>query len=218
MTPRRCLPRLYPPLRRRLNHFRDLCSQSNLLALSDQEKERVLTFVAIDALNTWSNFARAFYLSCVFGATTVNGKRVTYTVPSPMVAPLTPFEALVHAIVTIKRPHYTNSGTVVMRRDEPSWHMPDTLPRLSASLSLSIHSTIDGAFGFGAFSGLRVFRNFFAHRNDDTEARVKRAAPSFRVPSSVRPFEMLQFQPPNRPPLILDWMDELDITGYSLCL
>ena len=56
-------------LKRLLNNISNLSSNNEI--------EICLTYVTIEALNTWSNFSRSFYLSCTLHPRTVNGNRVT---------------------------------------------------------------------------------------------------------------------------------------------
>jgi hypothetical protein len=116
-----------------------------------------------------------------------------------------------------KRP---DSNGVWDRRDEPNWVDPNTLLTLSRDLKCSNESAISVALSTGTttFSDLPTFRNFFAHRNQDTAEKVAVKAAALLIPPSLRPVEALLFRPPSRSmPLISVWLAEIRLTITALC-
>ena len=68
------------------------------------------------------------------------------------------------------------------------------------------------------FSDLPVIRNFYAHRNQGTEEAAKRINLQYGVPSNQLTTDFLFSNPINRPqPVILEWLDELQISADYLC-
>ena len=106
------------------------------------------------------------------------------------------------------------------RRDEPTWHDPQTLLRVGHAERFSHLSDIQAAFsaGYRFYVHLPVFRNYFAHRNKDTKYAAASIGPQYGISATKRPSQILLTRPLNRPqPLILEWMDEMQFTIEYLC-
>src|SRR5450759_5265777 len=71
MNPSRDLASLHRANERRLQRLQS--ELQNLDKLDDQQRDRVAARICIESLNQWSNFSRAFYVSCVDGARTKRG-------------------------------------------------------------------------------------------------------------------------------------------------
>ena len=182
---------------------------------TSRERERKISFAVINLQNAWTNFVRAFYLSCVFGARTKSAVRVR---PSSVFPDA---NAAIGFAIRLFRPHASpNTFGQWHRRDEPVWHDPATLLRLSTNLGLQNDGKIQAAFSLNlyVFSDLPVVRNFFAHRNQSTEQAAQMASQHYGIISSLRPSRMLAANPLRRPQcLMLEWLDELRITADFLC-
>jgi len=169
---------------------------------------------AIDILNTWSNFVRAYYFSCLIDCRGRSGGRVS--AGRRMVRS----DPLGFAITLFRPSARPNSFGGWHRRDEPAWHDPYTLTHLAQQLSLSNEPDIRAAFSIGSrvFSDLPVFRNYFAHRNENSLRAVVNLAALNGVATRQRPWEMLVAVPLTRPQsLLLDWVDDLLFTAEYLC-
>ncbi|SRR5712691_6312261 len=179
----------------------------------DKPADRLVTYVAIEALNTWASFARAYYLSCcVRRARRENGARVTLT--GGTIA--TSLDALFWACRVVrgaKRPPTD-------RRQEPAWHDPNTLLRTFAVLNPSNLGEMQAAFSFSTnvFDHLPTIRNFFAHRNDETMLKVRNVARNLAINPSQRACEIVCSTVTGRPQNILtDWLDDLSAVATLLC-
>lgn len=101
--------------------------------------------------------------------------------------------------------------------EEPKWADPDVLldtldevgaasrPIVSAALSTGVTRTIEE---------LRITRNFYAHRGEDTRLRVAMTLGATRMPPHAHPTAALSrpvfVRGVQRPqPLIADWVDDL---------
>jgi hypothetical protein len=183
--------------------------------ITTQEREAILSFIVIETLSTWSNFSRCYYLSCTVRPRTVTGKRITVlpTIPD--------FNSAIGLAVTLARPHITPPPSGVWhRRDEPSWHDHNLFMRCCRNVSCSNMADIQAAFSLGSrvFVDLPVFRNFFAHRNNQTCKAAADLGPQYGIPATLRPSQILLSRPLNRPqPLILDQFDDLITTVELLC-
>lgn len=177
------------------------------------EQERLVSYVTIEALNLWSSFARAYYLSSVLGAKTNAGTKVA--VHGQVFR--APGDALGYAIKLL-RPH-AGPGPW-KRRDEPTWHDPQTLLKVYQALSASHLSDVQNAFSYPTlvFARLPTVRNFFAHRNEETARKAAQVARTYGLSPRLRPSDVLCTKLPGRPQAIAaDWIDDLCSVISLLC-
>lgn len=184
------------------------------VAMSGAHKDRdvVVAYVTIEALNAWSLFSRSFYLSCALGARTERKRLITFT--------LSTTDPLGSAITCVNSRVRPNVLGVWHRRDEPAWHDPNVLMRVCGNLGCSIQVQVGQAFSMSqnVFRDLPVFRNFFAHRNDQTSLAAKNLAPRYMLPTHLSPTELLLSVGPGATELlILEWLAEMLITAEFLC-
>ena len=135
---RRCklLRRLRKTLNRRISRLEQRLKSISVSG-ANQDREVVVAYVAIEALNAWAMFSRSFYLSCVLGAKTERKKQVTFTKPLG--------DPLGAAITCCNRWAVPNASGVWHRRDEPAWHDPNVLMRVCGNLGCSIQVQIGGS-------------------------------------------------------------------------
>ena len=182
--------------------------------LSASDEDKLLGHVVIEGLNTWSNFQRAYFLSCVLRAWKEDGLRITLS--NPTVRTLT--DGMGICMQTCK-PWIWARGTW-QRRDEPPWHDPQTLIRATNAIGCSHNVQIVAAFSTGTsvFAHLPTFRNFYAHRNDDTARKARVLALQYSISSSLQPTQILLSRSYGSPqPLVLDWFDDLSAVVSMLC-
>lgn len=180
---------------------------------------KAASYIAIEALNAWTSFAREYYVSCsVYRARGLNGA---------LSGPTTPFPdertAMLHAIQTL-RPlalarARTNPG--IDRRNEPTWHEIRAILTLSNNLVFSNNPHIQSALAYPTtfFRDMPAVRNFFAHRNKDTAAKVINVARNqYGLTSVDEPHAFLSALLPGRPTTLLqDWLDDLTLIGHAMC-
>lgn len=211
MRPSKYLRNLHIGISRRLSQWRTLV-HTETTRFSWPESDRVLSYVTLRCLNTWANFCRAYFLSCVLLPWRENGSQIT-------VGDLTirTFDDAISATMRRLRPWMRTWS----RRNEPPWHVPNTLIKSCEEIRCSNYQDILRAFStqFRVFEHLPEFRNFYAHRNQGTVMRVKEiAARQYSMQVNGHPTEILLRRPHNRPQsLLLDWIDEIDITVELLC-
>jgi hypothetical protein len=192
--------------------------EKRFLASSAQppyDRDPVISYVTIEALNSWAQFSKAFYLSCAISARTES--KVTVSV-SPR--GMSENDALGLAIKRYK-PHATaNILGRWARRDEPTWHDPNVLLVVCNHLNCSLYGHMQNAFSMGqnVFIDLPVFRNFYGHRNRASERAAQNIAPKHLLASASRPSDILSRIPPyETAPLLLVWLAEMRITAEFLC-
>lgn len=180
-----------------------------------QDADRVLSFVTIEALNLWSEFTRAYFLSCLLRPTRLNGKRVSLSPSAPK-----DFDAALRLAAsrlggrTVKPPHK------LTRLDEPAWHRPTTLARGCNLLGCSHQHEISRALSLPVrfFHDLPNFRNFFAHRNESTAAKALQIARRYSLPTTNHPTDILRAYAYGRPRIIIvDWLAEIADVVTLLC-
>jgi hypothetical protein len=204
--------KLHKVARRRLMALRLLVESVGLPVTT--EVDRVIAYVTIESLNLWSSFARSYYLSYVFSAKRDNHTKVTIGV----LGVRTTEEAIDFAVRRMK-PKFRVGGPW-RRRDEPTWHDPNTLQVLCSSLVVSNLTQIYAAFSYqtDVFMYLPTIRNFFAHRNDDTAGKVATIARSYGIETKLRPSEILCSRAVGRPQnVLLDWISDLGNVIELLC-
>ena len=187
---------------------------------SSNEIETCLTYITIETLNTWSNFSRSFYLSCTLQPKTVSRNRVT-----TLVRPANFNDAIGQAIRLYRSSANPNSQGLWHRREEPTWHDPSTINRVCAHIGCSnIADISDGLSGEQTFfAHLPVFRNFYGHRNQQTERAAMQLAPRYGISATLRPSDILRQFPisststPSTSILLVKWIDEIEATIEYLC-
>ena len=198
---------------RRLLRFRVLADSCTLPVTN--EKDRLVAYLTIEALNLWETFVRFFYLSCaVMHPRTESGNLVQVggvNIPSVI-------DALEFSIRTLrpslgKRPPWN-------RQDEPMWREPSTLVKLAHAAGVSNERQIIAAFGYSTavFHHLPTVRNFYAHRNDSTAKKTEGVARYYQLSPKLRPSELLCSKPIGRPQTLLsDWLDDLRNVITLMC-
>jgi len=223
MKPSASLDRVDFAARRRLRRLRELAI--GIQFLSGWSLEAHMSYVVVELVSTWSNFARSFFLSCTREATGTRG-----TIVRIAGGPLTYDQALGNAVLHWRPKAESLPGGAWHRRDEPAWHDPQVLVTACQLIGSSNVSDVRRAFSAGSrvFSDLPVFRNFYAHRGQQTQraavdlASINGVAVRRRLPNgktaNKRPSEVLFSQPiAKRSPLLLEWLDDISFTVEFLC-
>jgi len=198
----------------RLRVLRDSLDNARRLPTARQRRLAVST-LTIDAANTWSNFSRSYYLSSCIGAFLEPLGRVTTTLA------FTNFNDSIGEAVRIHRAYATPRATGIWhRRDEPTWHDPNVLLSCCNNIGASnyIHMTNALSVGTRFFIDLPVFRNYCAHKNQQTQKAAQTLAPTYGISSLLLPFEILLSTPIRaRDPLLTLWLYDMEAVVGLLC-
>ena len=213
MTPLRRLRRLERSAVHQLERLRVILATA-LQSTDYRARDRIASHVAIELLNCWTNFARAYYLSCVVEARRSHGGRIAV---SRKCAGWAFRDALANSIALIKgwQPQQTFT-----RRDEPAWHDPNNLLTLLGDIGATNLPTAQAALSAGqtVFRDLPAFRNYFGHRNESTRLSAMRLAAGHGIPGPKSPAEIVLARAIGRPqPILADWLDEVRFTIEMLC-
>jgi len=212
MRPRKCLIKLQATAIKKV--YRLKCLLSSISHPKDAP-ELYIANTTIETLNTWSNFSRSFYLSCALHSKAVNGNRITTTSRAANFN-----DAIGYAMQCCKPKVTLNSSGIWARREEPAWHDPNTLIRICTEIQCSnITNICDGLSGGQTFfSDLPTFRNFYAHRNQETELAAMNKAPRYSISATLKPSAILREFPIGETSILLvKWLNELEFTIEYLC-
>lgn len=186
-----------------------------VLAPRDRNCDLMLAAIVVDTLNTWGNFLRSYCISFMLGTRATSKKRIVTRSPCATV------EDAIDTAIRVHNPRaITPPANGWHRRDEPPWHDHNLVLKLSRSLQCSCYTDIQAAFSFSSrvYIDLPVFRNYYAHRNEQTSKAVRNLAPQYGIPATRRPTQILLSIPINRPQqLVLDMLDDLLFTVSYLC-
>lgn len=211
MGPVANLRHLYRHASARLGRLKSLALVA--LPMSFAERDRRLCYVAIEALNTWSEFVRAYVLSCVLHPERINNPQITLSNQG-----IRSSSDVLHAAVRLMR-----GGTKPppkTRRDEPAWHDVQTLMKTCGYMGCSHIADVHRALSIPtmAFDHLPTLRNYYAHRNPESKQKACDLAAKYAIASVAHPTVLAASTAPHRPqPLIADWIDDLCIAAELLC-
>jgi hypothetical protein len=182
--------------------------------------EDVVSYVAIEAHNTWTNFARAYYFSCFVGTRLTTGAQVE---TKPKFAATTLADAqgwAINRFRTVKHKKKPDAAGNWNARDEPPWHKTDTIFTLCQDLDCSNGEQIASALSSKptVLADLPNFRHFFAHRNRHTEAKALQVAASLGLPTAAGPAAALTYRPPTVPKgTLAEWLSDLQAVVRAMC-
>jgi hypothetical protein len=201
-----------------LNHLGRL--RQHIVDIAPTMPERIIemkmSFVAIQLQNLWANFVRGFYLSCMLGTRKEGGAVVTVRTPG---LPLN--TALGRAVRTFRAGATPNAAGAWHRRDEPKWHETRVIDALSFNEGFSNRTDILAALSISSrvFLDLPVFRNFFAHKSEQTSHAARNLSPLYGMAIPKKPSQVLLGRAMGRPQrLIEDWIDDLSLVMEYMCL
>lgn len=173
-----------------------------------------IAFVTIELYNLWSSVARNLYLALALGARDATGRYLSVQVPRPT----SEEEAVGHAVKRCRPSIYKRrKGQGPWKwQDEPDWWDPVELLKAIDAIGSAHLSTVSGSLSNSpsAFTYLRSFRNFYAHRGRDTRRRLLPVMGQLQMPSRYTATEALVARGRTRrglrpQALILDWLDDV---------
>lgn len=219
MQPARNFDTLHEAVSKRLNRLRLIANRAYLRPSNEfAESNREMSFIIIEFHSAIANFARSYFLSCTIKPKSKSGVNISCNSAIRNYA-----DAIDAAMKACKNSVWRRSpGYAWTRRDEPSWHQPSTLINSSQEINCSYHTNILSAFSVPTrvFTDLTIFRNFYAHRNESTVSLARNLVTHYGITTttSLHPTRILCTPTYNRPqPIILDWIDEVQITFDLLC-
>ena len=189
----------------RLRSLAELCHPP-----TDAPKERLISYVIIEATNLWAAHCRYYFLSTAIGCRDASGAMIAI---GPQ-RPATIDDALTFAIHA-NRPNYRGRRPPWRWADEPVWHSPRQFRAAMRALSPANMAAVNRGFATGSrvFDDLPAFRNFFAHKGTDTRKRVASLARYYTLSPRLRPHELLMSAASGRvQSLLLDYVDDLSIS------
>lgn len=178
------------------------------------ERDKHLAYVTIEAQNLWANFVRSYLLSCLHSPRRIRGARVA--LGNTMIR--LPGDLLHAAAKAQKGP---TAAAPTTRREEPPWHDVSLFLRTCQDIKCSHLADVQTALSVStrAFYDIPVFRNFYAHRNEESAQKALELVRRYYLITTARhPTDALATPPLRRPQaLILDWLDDLGVVMELLC-
>jgi len=174
-----------------------------------------VSFVVIELQSTWSNFVRAYYLSCAYGTRSASGVRIRLAVGR-----VANEDDAMGLAVKYRNPEARpNRDGKWSRRDEPKWYAGSMVSFLRRQ-GISNLEKVESAYSLpgNTLVDLIVVRNYFAHRSWQTEAAAQGVARSHGVPGSLSPVDILMSKPHGASrPLVAEWIRTIRTTSEMLC-
>jgi len=188
----------------RLVRFRSILGR--VLRRSPGDGDVWAAFVTIEGLNLWAEFARDYFRCALRHDATRSGQLLTTKFPRG-----TSLEKALRQIPSALR---KNSGTELKRIHEPAWHSRRYFLKTVRLAGLSTVAQVEAAFALPVrfTKDLHVARNFFAHRNSETAAEVRRLGPRYSILRVRHPCDLILGTEPGRPVVVLeDWLAEVEM-------
>jgi hypothetical protein len=184
------------------------------VAAANPARDRQVSYVVLEAQNLWTNFTRSYLISCLFRPKRRNGGRVTYN----NAAIQTPGDLLFSANRLAKGP---TAPAPLSRREEPAWHDPALFHNTCQTLQCSHLAHVQASLSLQTrvFYDLPPFRNFYAHRNEQSARKaVQLAKAQYLISGPRHPSDVLALPAKGRTQaLILDWLDDMATVVDLLC-
>lgn len=158
----------------------------------------VASFLVVETLTLWANFARSYYLSCALGTKSPDGGRVSLGMPLF----LDERSAL----------GFAAGGETTTSRNEPIWHDFNAFGRVMTGLQLAdpTRLTTGLAYSSKVFTDLPPCRNFFAHRSMGTASKIKTVARRNGIDPNLPASDVVCSPASGRSqPLVTDWIDDV---------
>ena len=180
------------------------------------QQDMSVSHVTINLLNTWSNFVRAYYLSCALSTKSSKGVKISAAVRITSVN-----DAIGKAVTKYRPTAKAKSSGAWDRREEPTWHDTNTLLSMATEIGMSNAAQVAAALSLGSrvFSDLPTVRNYFAHRNESTFNAAIGIASFYGIAKrGEQPSTILRKRPLGRPQALLsEWIDDIHATIEMLC-
>lgn len=182
-----------------------------------QSHDKELAWATIELANLWSEFCRAYILSCLRSAKLDSGGRVSCN----NVAAGTTFDQAIVTLAQNMGKGWAVKGGKIQRKHEPNWNETSCFLKSCNQLGASHLSTVQKALSMGpaVFRNLSTCRNFYAHRSEDTARKVMNLGLTiYSIGGKTHPSEVLAARAArSRQSLILDFIDETEMTIDQLC-
>lgn len=180
--------------------------------------DRTAAFCAIELQSAWSEFCRAFVVSCALRAKRSDGTRVS----TSQVQIGSPQDALLFSL-QVTRPKVAAraaKGSTIRPLDEPLWRDPNTVLKIMQGLQASNEQDVQVALSHptSVFTGLVKVRNFFAHRGRGTVLELPRVAQQLGIPAARSAVEIACSPLPGRAvTTIQSWIYDCKIIVARMC-
>ena len=203
------LRRLYDATSLRIAYLRSLLGSMSVLPPRHQSIQ--LAYVAIELDNLIIGSLRAFTISTMRKARTVNGKSITV---NTSVQSEQEIGAYVLSILNVVKFKKLKHPLRIVRTDEPTIKDPKEIEKVLAACGASNLPSLQNALSINSriFRDVKFVRHFYAHRGADTFAKAASHAASMGILNVKHPDEILRYVAPGRPlPVIDEWLVDAEL-------
>lgn len=196
--------------RRRLRYLRAV--EVGARGAPGRDADRACSFVAVEALNFWTQYCRDFVIQCARGAMTVGGVAVKATT-----VPYTSRDDLLTDLAKRFGHMKKNAVGPPGGLQEPTWRVPQRVADVARYLGLANEGSIRSATSVGTVvvSELPVARNFAAHRCESTAEGLRQLGIKYGVGPAPKLAEVMQAPGASGGVTVAsEWLAEID----NLCL
>ncbi|WP_144410136.1 hypothetical protein [Chromobacterium vaccinii] len=210
MTPRRRIFVLHKNFTYSISRF----TKSVHPIVTSPRNEKEFSHSLINLSSSWANFLRAYVLSSIMGAKLGKNK---ITTNAGFVNDIN--TALGIAIKQIKPNATPRADGSWNDFDEPNWLISNQIIKIATKLNFSNLTNISATFSTGSnsYDTLRIFRNYYAHRNRDLQRKVSNQCLIISMPSNLTVTEALASPTSNGTILFHKIIDDLYIASKMLC-
>jgi hypothetical protein len=172
-------------------------------AIPSRQRLREAGYLALELHNCWAGFARAHFLSTVFGVQTLSGRIASARPPATC---STPSDAIALA------------RKFVGARREPAWFDNQVYARIASHFNFSNLPSVTQAFSYQtSFFTLSTVRNYFAHKNEETFIKLHRIGSAIAPSPRHRPDEVfVGVLRASSPPLVIEWIHDAMVMKHLM--
>lgn len=208
-----------------LKRLKRINSEINQIISLPQNNHREIrariAYCALELHGTWAHFSRSYFISAMLGCKTGTGIKI-FSI-HPLGTPITQIDEAIGTAISINTPKKAQNKPLVgpwPSRDEPSWHSTQIWLHLLKQTNCSGLTIIQNALSIPTtvFADLTKYRNYFAHRNEDTFKIAQKLAPSYGISSLIKPSEILISKPLGQPnTLLTQWTIDIEYVINLIC-
>lgn len=197
--------------------------EESIRGIPGKDTDRALAFIAIEALNVWTQFCRDFVIASAKGAITASGNPVSSLLPCAR----NTNQLLIELCRNHGRGRRNGRGAGRHRRaatppsglNEPLWRDLGILTRCCTFLGLANVASVHLAASYSPLfvRELPKVRNYAAHRCKETADELKGILLNYGIAQRPQLSVVMQARgPTGSPTLASEWLAEIDLMASTM--